>query len=144
MSTEAAVLPISDRSLRILSGLGVAAMAGGAFAVWYFDPTKAGFFPTCPLYTLTGLACPGCGMTRGFHALFHGDVLTALDFNALIPLAVIVFGYVFLLLISFATRGKGFLQGSFNLGLLWTILGVLILFGVVRNLPYYPFSILFP
>jgi hypothetical protein len=144
VSTEATVLPVSDRTLRISAGVGVAAMAGGAFAVWYFDPSKAGFFPTCPIYTLTGFACPGCGMTRGFHALFHGDVLTALDFNAMIPLAVIVFGYLFLSLISYAGRGKVLLQGSFNLGLLWAVFGLLILFGIVRNLPYYPFSVLFP
>jgi len=119
-------------------------MAGGAFAVWYFDPSKAGFFPTCPLYSLTGYACPGCGMTRGFHALFHGDVLTALDFNAMIPVAILVFGYIFLTLMSFTIRGRGLLRGNFNLGLLWGILGLLILFGVLRNLPYYPFSVLFP
>ena len=120
------------------------AMMGGAFAVWYFDPTQASFFPACPLYTLTGYACPGCGMTRGFHALFHGDVLTALDFNAMIPIAVLFFGFIFFSLVSVAVSGRGLLLGNINLALLWVTLGLLIVFGVLRNLPYYPFSILFP
>ena len=110
-------------NLRVLSGVGAAAMAGGAFAVWYFDPSTAGFFPACPLYTLTGFACPGCGMTRGFHALFHGDILTALDFNAMIPFALLFFGFIFVSLVSVAVRGRGLVIGqvesTFALGNAW-------------------------
>jgi hypothetical protein len=60
---------------RILAGAGVIAALTGAFVVGYFNPAMAGFFPVCPLYSVTGILCPGCGLTRGFHALFHGDVL---------------------------------------------------------------------
>ena len=119
-------------------------MIVGAAAVWYFDPTSAGVLPACPLYQTTGFACPGCGMTRGFHALFHGDVLTALDFNALIPVVAVFLGYIFVSMILVATRGRGLLFGKWNLVLLWGTLGVLIVFGILRNLPYYPFTILFP
>ncbi len=135
-----------DRSvaLRSLAGLGAVAMVGGAFAVWYFDPTKASFFPACPLYSMTGYACSGCGMTRGFHALLHGDIVTALDYNAMIPFALPFFGYIFFSLVSFALRGRGLLMGNWNLVLLWSTLGLLLVFGVIRNLPFYPFTILFP
>lgn len=129
---------------RSIAGAGVAAMTVGSAAVWYFDPISSGLFPACPLYTTTGFACPGCGMTRGFHALFHGDVPTALDFNALIPLVVVFFGYLFLSMLSVAIRGRGFSIGKWNLSLLWITFGLLIVFGILRNLPYYPFNILFP
>jgi len=33
---------------------------------------------------------------------------------------------------------------KWNLWILWGLLAVMIAFGVLRNLPYYPFSILFP
>jgi Protein of unknown function (DUF2752) len=137
-------LGTNSNSVRALAGAGVAAMAVGAAAVWYFDPTTAGFLPACPLYQTTGFACPGCGMTRGFHALFHGDVVTALDFNALLPLVGILLGYIFFSMFLVATRGRGLLFGKWNLVLLWVTLGVLIVFGILRNLPYYPFTILFP
>ena len=119
-------------------------MVVGASFVWVFDPARAGFFPVCPLYATTGYACPGCGITRGFHALLHGDILTALDFNALIPLVALILGYVFASLVSVAWRGRGILLGNWNLIFLWVTLGILIVFGVLRNLPFYPFTILFP
>jgi hypothetical protein len=71
---------------RMFAGAGAALMPAAAGFLWYFEPTKAGFFPVCPLYAFAGLACPGCGLTRGFHALLHGDIAAALGFNALIPL----------------------------------------------------------
>lgn len=119
-------------------------MVVGAGVVWYFDPSRAGFMPACPLYTTTGFACPGCGMTRGLHALMHGDILTALDFNALIPLILIFLGYLFFSMLSVAVRGRGLAVGKWNLVLLWVVLGLLITFGILRNLPFYPFTILFP
>lgn len=119
-------------------------MPAGAGLLWYFEPTKAGFFPVCPLYSLTGLACPGCGLTRGFHALLHGDIVTALDFNALIPVFVLLFGFFFLSLVSVMYRGKGFVRLSESPKFLFGFLVLLLAFGVVRNVPFYPFTYLFP
>ena len=119
-------------------------MVAGAGVVAYFDPTKAGFLPVCPLYALTGIACPGCGLTRGFHALFHGDVLTALDHNALLPIFVLLFGFGFLSLFYFALRGRPLGLNIFHPIALWVALVLLLVFGVVRNLPWYPFNVLFP
>lgn len=135
---------ISPIAERLMAAAGVAAMAAGSAAVAYFDPVAAGFFPVCPLYSLTGIACPGCGLTRGFHALFHGDVLGALDFNALIPVWTVIFGYVFVSLLVLAVRGKGLPMWPTWPRFLWTFMIVLLVFGVVRNIPAYPFTILFP
>jgi len=129
---------------RLLAAAGTGAAAAGAAAVWYFDPSTAGFFPACPLYSLTGFACPGCGLTRGFHALFHGDVFTALDYNALIPVFGAFLGYLFLSMFLVAARGRGLTMGRMNAPVLWSILGFMFVFGVSRNLPFYPFTFLFP
>jgi hypothetical protein len=83
-------------------------------------------------------------MTRGFHALFHGDILTALDFNALIPLFVLIFGFFFVSMLLVVVRGYAFPRWSLSLPAIWGLLGLMLLFGVLRNLPFYPFSILFP
>ncbi len=136
--------PTSLTSERIFAVGGLLAAFSGAAAVWYFDPVSSGLFPACPLYTTTGFACPGCGLTRGFHALFHGDVLTALDYNALIPLVVVFFGYLFLSMLMVAVRGRGFSIGKVNLTLIWVTFFALLVFGIIRNLPFYPFTVLFP
>ena len=96
---------------RVLATAGVLAATTSAFVIGYFNPTTAGFFPVCPLYAMTGIACPGCGLTRGFHALFHGDILAALHFNALLPVYAFIFGYIFLSMFLVAARGRGL---SFN------------------------------
>lgn len=39
----------------------------------------------CPFRALTGYPCPGCGMTRAFSALAHGEPVRAVIYNPLSP-----------------------------------------------------------
>lgn len=135
---------MANKFERKMAAAGVGVMTLGAGLVWYLDPAKAKFLPACPLYATTGYACPGCGLTRGFHALFHGDFVRALDFNALIPLFVLIFGFFYLSMFLVAVRGRAFPTWSLSLPAIWGLLVLLLVFGIVRNLPYYPFSVLFP
>lgn len=41
---------------------------------------------TCPSRVLLGIPCPGCGMTRSFVALAHGDFLAAINYNPMGPI----------------------------------------------------------
>lgn len=134
----------ASASTRIFAGAGSASMLAGAVAVAYFDPTTAGFFPVCPLYSMTGFACPGCGLTRGFHALFHGDMLGALDYNALLPGFALLMGFLFVSMTLTAIRGRGLSINLLKPNYLWVFLILLLVFGVLRNIPVYPFSVLFP
>ena len=69
-----------DRSIAAAPLLAVAALLA-------VNPTDDG--PTiCPIAFMTGVACPGCGMTRAASALLRGDVDTALGYHPLIPLIV--------------------------------------------------------
>lgn len=129
---------------RLLAAAGLLAGFTGVAIVTWFNPVTAGFFPQCPLYSLTGLACPGCGLTRGFHALFHGDILTALDYNAMLPFYALLFGFIALTMLSVAVRGRGVNFKFFSPKILYGFLIVSLVFAVVRNLPFYPFTILYP
>lgn len=129
---------------RIAAAAGSFSILGGSAVVAYFDPARSGFLPVCPLYTLTGFACPGCGLTRGFHALFHGDIIPALDFNLLIPVWAVIFGWVFVSLGLMAVRGRGLPMWPTWPRFLWTFMIVLLAFGVLRNVPVWPLTILFP
>ena len=128
---------------RVLAGAGILGIGAGIFAVGYFNPVTAGFFPVCPLHQLTGLNCPGCGLTRGFHALFNGDILGALHYNALLPIFAFIFSYLLISLSLIAIRGRGLSWYIFKpTAVLWIIFGLLLTFGIVRNLPFYPFNLL--
>jgi hypothetical protein len=129
---------------RILAGVGILAVGAGAFVVAYFNPTTAGFFPVCPLYSLTGINCPGCGLTRGFHALFHGDVLTALHFNALLPIYAFIIGFMFVSMFLIVVRGRGLSWRIFPPSAMYGFLVLSLVFFVFRNLPFYPFTLLAP
>lgn len=54
-----------------------------ASALW--RPSELPGLVLCPFRALTGLPCPGCGMTRAFCALGHGELSQAFGFNALGP-----------------------------------------------------------
>ncbi|REJ79120.1 MAG: DUF2752 domain-containing protein [Acidobacteria bacterium] len=129
---------------RVLAASGLAAIGAGSFLVWFFDPGKASFFPGCPLLNVTGFACPGCGLTRGFHELFHGDFVAALDFNALVPVWALLFAFLAVLFASIAVRGRGFKLNFVNTASISMFLGISAVFGILRNIPSEPFSVLFP
>lgn len=53
-----------------------------------FTPSDDG--PTfCPFALCTGMACPGCGMTRASSYLIRGDFGTALSYHPLVPFTAI-------------------------------------------------------
>lgn len=44
----------------------------------------------CPFALATGMACPGCGMTRAASMLFRGDLGSAITFHPLVPLIALL------------------------------------------------------
>ena len=62
-----------------LAGLTLAAAA----VLFAFDPAVTSWFPSCPLFAVTGWLCPFCGTLRAAHALLHGHVGAALALNPL-------------------------------------------------------------
>jgi hypothetical protein len=77
--------------------IGVGAVLAGVAILLAFDPATTWWFPSCPLYAITGWQCPLCGSLRALHALVHGAPLVALAFNPLttvgIPAGLITFGH---------------------------------------------------
>ncbi len=65
----------------------VAGPIAGIVSLAIMSPAGDGL-TTCPFALLTGMACPGCGMTRALSHLLHGDMTTALIYHPLSPLAL--------------------------------------------------------
>lgn len=110
-------------------------VGGGAIGAWVYvnEPGQSPWLPPCLFHELTGLHCPGCGNTRALHALLHGDVAAALSYNLLfLPMVACV------ALLAIRPRLAG------NRWLCGTVAGAVILFFVMRNLPWFPFTLLAP
>ncbi len=71
----------------LLLWLGAGAAAALLFfgAGWIGLPSGAGF-TICAFRRLTGIPCPGCGLTRAMAALARGELLLALHFHPFAPL----------------------------------------------------------
>jgi len=118
--------------LLTITGVGIAAV------VYFFNPATHHFYPVCQFHRLTGLNCPGCGMTRAFYALLHGKFSAALRDNALLVLALGLlaircswFGWN-----KFCQRANG---EFFPVGFLWPLLALALVFAALRNLPTFAF-----
>ena len=52
--------------------------------------TGMAFGITCPILMLTGISCPGCGMTRAWVCALHGDIAGAFGWHPLFLLPVVL------------------------------------------------------
>jgi len=111
------------------------AVAAGFGYVATVDPNSPGHYPVCPLLHYTGVYCPGCGGLRGAYALAHGHLGTAAGCNALALAGYAVFAVVWTAWFAAALRGRAF-QPTLTRAHRWTFWALLIVFGVVRNLPF--------
>jgi hypothetical protein len=123
------------RSLRAPFGAAAVVAAAAAYLA-VVDPNQPGHYPTCPLYFLTGLYCPGCGALRAVHDLAHGDLAGALGMNALfvICVPVVIVGWADWALRSW--QGRPARTRTVHPALLWVLTAIVIAYGVVRNVPF--------
>lgn len=118
-----------------------------AIALLYFfiDARAGDFFPHCPFHTLTGLYCPGCGSQRALSSLVHADFVQAANFNILLILSLPFLLFAALVAIVNAFKKQQLKQQIFYYP--WfvrSVLVVVIVFWILRNIPAYPFSLLAP
>ena len=97
------------------------------------EPGRSPWLPSCLFHRLTGVWCPGCGNTRALHALTHGELLASLRNNILLIPALLTLG-------ALALRPRLALSPR----LCAVVATVVILFFVLRNLPWWPFCLLAP
>jgi Protein of unknown function (DUF2752) len=125
-------------------GILMVAVAVAAVLLRVFDPATSGVFPPCPVQYLTGWYCPGCGSLRAIHQILHGHIWAAWAMN---PLTVVLLPFLAYGLAShlwFEIRGRGFPQPTLPAVWIRALCAAILVFGIVRNIPYYPFNLLVP
>jgi len=135
--------PMSPLRLAILIGVPLV-IIGGATALFFLNPSEHSFFPKCSFYVATGFSCPGCGSTRALFHLTHGNLLEALRLNPGL-MALITLGLTdYIRFVVSVIHGNPFQTLFGRLKLLGALMGVMLVYGVIRNLPWRLFESLAP
>ena len=114
---------------------GVALVSGGLlFAV---NPAEHAIYPACWLYATTGWRCPGCGGLRATHELLHGYLAAAWLLNPLAVLLLPLYAWIGVDVVLTLFRGRGLPKPAPRPALIWLGAAGLLLFGVLRNLPWW-------
>ena len=134
--------------LRRAAVVGALAALAVALAVLLYQrgPQLAAWWPGCTFDRLTGWHCPGCGMTRAAYALLHFRVAEAFGHNPLLmtvlPVVVAGFGLELLGWVRGPTRNTPRLRPAPRIVI--GFVAVILVYWVLRNLPWWPFTWLAP
>jgi hypothetical protein len=125
-------------------GVFLVLVLAGCFYIATTRPTPDSYYPKCVMHQLTGLHCPGCGTGRATYLLLQGRPLDALRCNLFSPI---------LLPLLTVVCGRALIIWSFDLPdqrrrrrAVWArlLVALLICYGIARNIPAEPFSLLAP
>lgn len=116
------------------------AVAVGCAYVVIQNPNESSAYPQCPFKAMTGLDCPGCGMTRSLYALLHGDLAGAVSHNLLLvvalPLLAVLLGRWTLTSMGMTIRPLP----RWRPWTTWVAVAFVVGFAIVRNIPGTPLS----
>ena len=122
----------------------VSAGIAGAIFLYLHSPQSIPFL-SCLVYDLTGFYCPGCGAGRACYSILHGEWYQAFRYN---PLLVILLPWITLYLILWAGdwvwNKRHRIDRIVPFWFVFILLMIVIIFGIVRNIPIYPFTLLQP
>lgn len=123
---------VRKRLFYVLGATALLFALGGVYAV-FLRHTGIGF--VCPFNFLTGLKCPGCGVTRMCLALLRLDFPAAFAANPVILLQSPVLAVIFVTYsVTYIRTGHWQMHCWQNVAL-WGCIAILILYGIVRNIP---------
>jgi hypothetical protein len=130
---------------RLLIVLAVAVVVPAATALLLaFPPEAYPYYPRCVFNLVTGLHCPGCGMTRCVGAALRGDWQQAAAYNVL---ALVVFPVLIVYGLRWSVcwlMGWPTTTRRMPPWAIYTIFGLMLGFWIARNVPAYPFTLLAP
>ncbi|MFC6017314.1 DUF2752 domain-containing protein [Plantactinospora solaniradicis] len=150
-------LPEPDRLTRLVNRIqarsprwaapvaALACMAGAVGYTLFTDPAHSApdAAPSCILKLTTGLDCPGCGGTRAFWYLLHGDLPAAARHHLMFVFAVPFLLYIYLAWTGRQVFGWRLPQLEITPKMIGIFLAAWAVFTVLRNLPWAPFDYLY-
>ena len=118
------------------------------FGVLHLGMSLAGVpFWTCPIRAITGIPCPGCGLTRATFDLFRGDVYSSIKTHAFAPFFVFAFALLIAVLVLPKEQGNSLIETirgiELRTRLTPILLALLFFYWFLRILGFIPFPNIF-
>ncbi len=114
------------KGILILLGIGM---------LYAFFSILTGLRIPCVVHALTGLYCPGCGVTRMCLSLLRLDFQTAFSCNPLLFVTLPLLGGILAYILYRYIRYGDCRTGKAGTALLLTLIVLFLAFGILRNLP---------
>ena len=133
-----------EKKIKIYKALSYFLITVVIILLYKYDPSIADnrLYPSSLFRELTGFYCPGCGATRALHELLHGNIQSALTLN---PLLIIFMPYfIYLFFNTYVFSNKVVIKNHLNNKNIAIIIIIFLIYGFIRNIPIYPFSLLVP
>ena len=127
--------PGTPGGLRVLQTL-----AAAALVLSLALPVQGFGFSICIFYNLTGLPCPGCGLTRSMISVGHWELWHSLRYH---PLGLVAYAIAVTLALSgwfsplarfFVRQQRAVAKAAFGVGVLFLLAGALRLVAVLYRL----------
>lgn len=110
-----------------------------------YNPAQHAFFLSCPFKSLTGYHCAGCGSQRAIHHLLHFQFYKAFRLNPFMVLSLpLVFYGLGSNIYNYIFHKEHRVQLFYKPWFIYGYFAVAIVYWVLRNIPYTPFSYLAP
>ncbi len=116
--------------------------SGGVAYTLVSHPTEVGAYasPTCLVKLTTGFDCPGCGGTRAFWYLLHGDIPAAARSHMVAIFAAPILIYMYIAWAANLVFKRKLPVPRFSPRTIAMFLSVWGVFTILRNLPWAPFT----
>lgn len=122
---------MSERFQKVIVQLIVLLFSGIGYYIFY---QKTGIGIPCLFHSVTGLYCPGCGITRVITYTVQGQFLTAMSYNHALFFLLPVLAVLFLsMMISYIKTGNKKLS-SLQTFILCLIIIVLCSYALIKNI----------
>jgi hypothetical protein len=138
VSTAAATLQRTTRDLTMVATVSMIGAAAVGYVAAVNPSANGSAFLPCPFHRLTGLWCPGCGLTRGTHQLLTGHPMGALGYNIFTPLVLVLVAWGWLAWAAPAIAGRAVVREPVEVVPRWlwySLAAVAVAYGIARNLP---------
>lgn len=126
-----------------LSACTAALACAGALYLYFMGPGNIPLI--CVFHEVTGLYCPGCGAGRACYSILHGQFLEAFCYNPLMTVLLPLIGlYIAARMVDWVVARGNHIDRKINVKFLTWVLVIVVVYGVLRNIPVFPFTLLAP